>query len=61
MKQSLNISLEEAFKGTLKEFDLNGKRIRVKIEPGTEEGKKLRLKKSGRCRYRRSGKRRSFS
>jgi curved DNA-binding protein len=43
----LNISLEEAFKGTLKEFDLNGKRIRVRIEPGTEEGKKLRLKNQG--------------
>jgi curved DNA-binding protein len=44
---SLNISLEEAFKGTVKEFMLNGKRLRVNIQPGTEEGKKLRLKNQG--------------
>jgi curved DNA-binding protein len=43
----LNISLEEAFSGTTKEFDLNGKRIRVNVIPGTEEGKKLRLKNQG--------------
>jgi curved DNA-binding protein len=44
---TLNISLEEAIKGTVKEFSLNGKRIRVNLEPGTEEGKKLRLKNQG--------------
>jgi curved DNA-binding protein len=44
---ALNISLEEAFNGTVKEFNLNGRKIRVRIEPGTEEGKKLRLKNQG--------------
>jgi curved DNA-binding protein len=44
---SLMISLEEAFNGTTKEVSVDGKRIRVKIEPGTEEGKKLRLKNQG--------------
>lgn len=43
----LNISLEEGFRGTQKEFNIDGRRIRVKIEPGTEEGKKLRLKNQG--------------
>jgi len=44
---SLNISLEEAFNGTEKEFTLDGKKIRVKITPGTENGKRLRLKNQG--------------
>jgi len=46
-ESSLNISLEEAFKGTTKELSVDGRHIRVKIEPGTEEGKKLRLKNQG--------------
>jgi len=44
---ALNISLEEAFNGTEKEFTLDGKKIRVKITPGIEQGKKLRLKNQG--------------
>ena len=44
---ALNISLEEAFHGTEKEFTLDGKKIRVKITPGMEHGKKLRLKNQG--------------
>jgi curved DNA-binding protein len=44
---ALNISLEEAFSGTEKEFTLDGKKIRVKIIPGMENGKKLRLKNQG--------------
>jgi curved DNA-binding protein len=44
---TLSISLEEAFSGTSKEFNLGDRRIRVKIEPGTEEGQKLRLKHQG--------------
>jgi curved DNA-binding protein len=43
----VEISLEEAFSGTTKELSVDGRRIRVKIEPGTEEGKKLRLKNQG--------------
>ncbi len=44
---ALNITLEEAFHGTEKEFTLDGKKIRVKITPGIEQGKKLRLKNQG--------------
>jgi curved DNA-binding protein len=44
---ALNITLEEAFHGTEKEFTLDGKKIRVKITPGMEQGKKLRLKNQG--------------
>lgn len=44
---SLNISLEEAFSGTEKMFTLDGRTIKVKIQPGVNEGQKLRLKNQG--------------
>ena len=44
---SLSISLEEAHSGTEKEFILGGKKIRLKITPGIEHGKRLRLKHQG--------------
>jgi curved DNA-binding protein len=44
---SLSISLEEAYHGTEKEFIVDGKKIRIKITPGIEQGKKLRLKQQG--------------
>ncbi|MGE5683491.1 MAG: DnaJ C-terminal domain-containing protein [Bacillota bacterium] len=43
----LSISLEEAFHGTERQFTIDGRTIKVKIEPGLEEGKKLRLKEQG--------------
>jgi curved DNA-binding protein len=44
---TLNISLEEAFNGTEKQFTIDGRTLKVKISPGTREGKKLRLKNQG--------------
>src|SRR5690606_36749938 len=44
---SLKISLEEAFHGTDKEFNVDGRKIKIKINPGIEEGKKLRVKNQG--------------
>ena len=44
---SLSISLEEAHTGTEKEFILDSKKIRLKITPGIEHGKRLRLKHQG--------------
>ncbi len=44
---SLTISLEDAHRGVEKQFVVNGKKLRVKITPGIEEGKKLRLKNQG--------------
>jgi curved DNA-binding protein len=44
---SLTISLEEAHRGVEKQFVVNGKTLKVKINPGIEEGKKLRLKNQG--------------
>jgi curved DNA-binding protein len=43
----LNISLEEAHRGTEKQFTVDGRTLKVKITPGMESGKKLRLKNQG--------------
>lgn len=44
---NLNLTLEEAFNGTDREINVDGRKLRVKIEPGTTEGKRLRLKNQG--------------
>jgi len=44
---TLYIPLIEAYNGTTKEISVGGKRVRVKISPGTKAGKKLRLKELG--------------
>jgi len=43
----INITLEEAHKGTEREISIDGKKLKVKITPGIEEGKKLRIKHQG--------------
>ncbi|MGB5529499.1 MAG: J domain-containing protein [Ignavibacteriaceae bacterium] len=44
---TLYISLEEAYNGASKEVLINGKKLRIKIDPGTKDGSKLRLKDQG--------------
>jgi len=44
---TLYVSLEEAYKGTSKDVLINGKKLRIKINPGTKDGDKLRLKEQG--------------
>ena len=44
---TLYISLEEAYNGTSKEVLISGKKLRIKINPGTRDGDKLRLKDQG--------------
>ncbi|MGE5497562.1 MAG: DnaJ C-terminal domain-containing protein [Syntrophothermus sp.] len=43
----LSISLEEAFHGTERQFSIDGRNIKIKVEAGLEDGKKLRLKNQG--------------
>ena len=43
----LYITLEDAFDGTDKEVQIEGKKLRIKINPGTKDGKKLRLINQG--------------
>jgi len=44
---TLYIPLVEAFNGSTKEISIGGKRVRIKIAPGTKNGRKLRLKGLG--------------
>ena len=44
---TLYIPLIEAYNGANKEISIGGKRVRIKISPGTKDGKKLRLKGLG--------------
>ena len=46
-ESKLNVSLNEAYSGSEREFTINGKRLKIKITPGIEYGKKLRLKNQG--------------
>jgi curved DNA-binding protein len=44
---TLYIPLIEAYNGTTKEISISGQKVRVKINPGTKDSKKLRLKGLG--------------
>ena len=44
---TLYVSLEEAYNGTSREVLINGKKLRIKINSGTRDGEKLRLKEQG--------------
>ena len=43
----LDITLEEAYHGSSRMFELNGQKMRIKIKPGAKEGQTLRLKGKG--------------
>ena len=44
---TLYVSLEEAYNGSSKDVLIKGKKLRIKINPGTKDGDKLRLKDQG--------------
>ncbi len=46
-EHELRISLEEAYHGTTRIINVHNERLKVKIEPGTPEGRKLRMKGKG--------------
>ena len=43
----LNLTFEEAYNGTERQINVDGRKLKIIIEPGTREGKKLRLKNQG--------------
>jgi len=45
----MNVTLEEAFVGSEKTISVEGKKLKIKINPGTKDGQKLRLKGLGRA------------
>jgi curved DNA-binding protein len=48
VEADLNITLEEAFNGSERQISIDGKKLKIKINPGTSDGQKLRLKGLGR-------------
>lgn len=44
----LMVKLEELFEGAEKQLRINGEKVKVKIPPGIEEGKRLKLKGRGK-------------
>lgn len=50
VEADLNITLEEAFNGSERQISVDGKKLKIKINPGTKDGQKLRLRGLGRSR-----------
>jgi curved DNA-binding protein len=48
VEADLHISLEEAFTGSERQISVDGKKLKIKINPCTTDGQKLRLKGLGR-------------
>jgi len=48
VEADLHITLEEAFNGSERQISIDGKKLKIKINPGTTDGQKLRLKGLGR-------------
>lgn len=46
-ESTLNITLEEAHRGGERQLKVDGQKIKIKITPGIQEGRKLRLKGMG--------------
>lgn len=44
---NLNLTLEEAYNGTERLINIDGRKLKIKIDPGTREGKRLRLRNQG--------------
>lgn len=55
IEHPITISLEEAYTGTSRTLQLNGKRLEVKIPPGAKNGTKVRVSGKGGSGQRQSG------
>jgi curved DNA-binding protein len=50
IEANMNITLEDVFNGNEKQILIDGKKLKIKINPGTKDGQKLRLKGLGRSK-----------
>ncbi|MGQ9798784.1 MAG: DnaJ C-terminal domain-containing protein [Ignavibacterium sp.] len=50
LEADLNITLEEAFNGGERIINVDGKKVKININPGIKDGQRLRLKGLGRAR-----------
>jgi len=50
VEANMNVTLEDVFNGSEKQIIVEGKKLKIKINPGTKDGQKLRLKGLGRSK-----------
>jgi curved DNA-binding protein len=50
VEANINVTLEDVFVGSEKQISVEGKKLKIKINPGTKDGQKLRLKGLGRSK-----------
>lgn len=50
VEANLNVTLEDVYNGSEKQISLDGKKVKIKITPGTKDGQKLRLRGLGRSK-----------
>ena len=50
VEANLNVTLEDVFNGSEKQISVDGKKLKIKINPGTKDGQRLRLKGLGRSK-----------
>lgn len=50
VEANMNVTLEDVFNGSEKQISVEGKKLKIKINPNTKDGQKLRLKGLGRSK-----------
>ena len=50
VEANLNITLEDVFNGSEKQISIDGRKLKIKINPGIKDGQRLRLKGIGRSK-----------
>lgn len=50
VEANLNVTLEDVYNGSEKQILVDGKKVKIKIQPGTKDGQKLRLRGLGRSK-----------
>lgn len=50
VEANMNVTLEDVFVGSEKQISVEGKKLKIKITPGTKDGQKLKLKGLGRSK-----------
>ena len=50
VEANMNVTLEDVFVGSEKQISVEGKKLKININPGTKDGQKLRLKGLGRSK-----------